>query len=191
MKSRSARGIAEAIASGSVTREDRFLQTKFTFKRGQDHRLPYDPNASIATQVEQSLTSSLKHLGVAIIDSYLLHGPTHQSDLTENDWEAWRAMESMHDSGRVRRLGVSNFVLEQLQDLHREARVKPSFVQNRCYAERAWDRRIRQFCAANKIIYQGFSLFTANRAAMAHPELDKIARLHAHRWAFRVDRPAF
>ena len=53
---------------------------------------------------------------------------------------------------------------------------QPSFVQNRCYAARSWDRRIRQFCAAHGMVYQGFSLLTANRAALAHPELDRIAK---------------
>src|SRR3954466_11427044 len=46
-------GVAAAIQSGLVTRADLFLQTKFTFQRGQDQRLPYDPRAPIAAQVEQ------------------------------------------------------------------------------------------------------------------------------------------
>src|SRR5215471_4563257 len=45
------RGIAAAISRGQVTRDELFLQTKFTFRRGQDHRLPYDPSAPIAAQV--------------------------------------------------------------------------------------------------------------------------------------------
>ena len=54
--------------SGLVRRDDLFLQTKYTFQDGQDHRLPYDPDAPIAKQVEQSFASSLEHLGVATID---------------------------------------------------------------------------------------------------------------------------
>src|SRR5262245_36644415 len=46
--------IREAVAAGLVAREALFLQTKFTFRRGQDHRLPYDPDAPVALQVEQS-----------------------------------------------------------------------------------------------------------------------------------------
>src|SRR3954464_10588465 len=53
------RAVAEAVTGGLVAREDLFLQTKFTFRRGQDHRLPYDPGAPITTQVEQSFASSL------------------------------------------------------------------------------------------------------------------------------------
>src|SRR6266436_2477652 len=44
--------IAAAMARILVSRDELFLQTKFTFQRGQDHRLPYDSNASIATQFE-------------------------------------------------------------------------------------------------------------------------------------------
>ena len=167
--------IAAAIASGLVVREDLFLQTKFTFQSGQDHRLPYDPAAAIPTQVEQSFASSLEHLGTEFIDSYLLHGPTQRIGLAPDDWSAWRAMEVIHESGRARQLGVSNVTLGQLQSLCQEARVRPRFIQNRCYAVRSWDRRIREFCAANDVIYQGFSLLTANRDLMARPELVRIA----------------
>ena len=170
--------IAAAIESGLVVRDDLFLQTKFTFQSGQDHRLPYDPAASIPTQVEQSFASSLEHLGTEFIDSYVLHGPTQRIGLAPDDWAAWRAMEVIHDSGRVRQLGVSNVTLEQLRSLCQEARVRPHFVQNRCYAVRSWDRHIREYCAANDLIYQGFSLLTANRNAMARPELVRIAECH-------------
>src|SRR5215475_11304758 len=56
--------IGAAIASRHVSRDDLFVQTKFTFRRGQDHRLPYDPHAPIPNQVSQSFASSLEHLGV-------------------------------------------------------------------------------------------------------------------------------
>ena len=170
--------IAASIESGLMVREDLFLQTKFTFQSGQDHRLPYDPAASLTTQVEQSFASSLEHLRTEFIDSYVLHGPTQRIGLTPDDWAAWRAMEMIHDSGRARVLGVSNVTLEQLRSLCREARIRPRFVQNRCYAVRSWDRLIREFCAANDMIYQGFSLLTGNREVMARPEIVQIAKRH-------------
>jgi diketogulonate reductase-like aldo/keto reductase len=169
---------AAAMAAGLVTRNDLFLQTKFTFRTGQDHRLPYDPKAPIRQQVEQSFAGSLEHLGTRVIDSYLLHGPTQRSGLAAADWEAWRAMEAVYESGRARLLGVSNVTLEQLQRLCEQARVPPRFVQNRCFASRGWDRAIREFCGARGMAYQGFSLLTANRDALAHPELARIARRH-------------
>ena len=170
--------VAASIRSGVVSRDDLFLQTKFTFQEGQDHRLPFDPQAPIPVQVEQSFASSLEHLGVERIDSYVLHGPSQAAGLGEDDWAAWRAMEAIHDSGRARLLGVSNVSLEQLEQLCREARVRPRFVQNRCFAVRGWDRRVREFCASHQIVYQGFSLLTANREVLAHPEIARIARHH-------------
>src|SRR5664279_5372240 len=56
-------GLAAAYRAGVATRDELFLQTKFTYQRGQDHRLPYDPAASHSVQVAQSMASSLEHLG--------------------------------------------------------------------------------------------------------------------------------
>jgi diketogulonate reductase-like aldo/keto reductase len=170
--------VAQAIGRGLLTRRDLFLQTKFTFRPGQDRRLPYDPAAPIATQVEQSFASSCGHLGTDVIDSYVLHGPTLDEGLAADDWEAWRAMEAIHDRGRARLLGVSNVTLEQLRALCDGARVRPRFVQNRCYAVEGWDAAVRAFCAARGIVYQGFSLLTANRRLLSHPQLVGIASRH-------------
>jgi diketogulonate reductase-like aldo/keto reductase len=170
--------VSEAIRSGSVARSDLFLQTKFTFRRGQDHRLPYDPQAPIASQVEQSFASSLDHLGTDVIDSYLLHGPSQGVGLGPADWEAWRAMEALHQSGRVRLIGISNVTVDQLEQLCEGARIPPRIVQNRCYASQGWDRRVRAVCSANGITYEGFSLLTANRGVLANPVVAGIAARH-------------
>ena len=172
------RGIEDAVKSGLVAHDDLFLQTKFTHRRGQDHRLPYDPAAPIADQVAQSFARSLENLGLDTIDSFVLHGPTSRTGLGPDDWAAWRAMEAIHASGRARLLGISNVTLEQLQSLCNEARVRPHFVQNRCYAVQGWDRRIRRFCAANGAVYQGFSLLTANPNVTAHRETIRIGERH-------------
>lgn len=167
--------LAEAYASGLVNREDLFLQTKFTLPRGQDHRIPYDPRASLGEQVRQSVESSLKHLGTDCIDSLVLHGPAGPSGLTDDDREMWGVMESLQREGVVRHLGMSNVSLEQLQLFHETAEIKPRFVQNRCFAATGWDRAIRRFCEDNGITYQGFSLLTANRGVWSDPGLQAMA----------------
>lgn len=162
-------GIAGAVAAGIVKREGLFLQTKFTYVRGQDHRLPYDPKADLTTQVRQSFESSLSHLGVDSLDSYVLHGPSSGDGLSSSDREVWRAMEELHTAGRTRLLGVSNVSLDQLEELWEHARVPPAFVQNRCFARNGWDHHVRAFCRANGAVYQGFSLLTANVRELRHP----------------------
>ncbi len=167
--------LAEAFARKLVRREDLWLQTKFTHLGGQDQRLPYDPDAPVSTQVEQSFAKSLEHLGVEKIDSLVLHGPSLRNRLAPEDLEAWFAMEALQKAGKTAVVGVSNVSLAQLEEVCAKGSVKPSYVQNRCYASDRWDGRVRAFCKKNGIVYQGFSLLTANRDEVASSAVKKIA----------------
>ncbi len=172
-------GVGEALAAayraGLVTRADVFLQTKFTYVRGQDHRLPYDPAAAIPTQVAQSMASSLEHLGTDRVDSYVLHGPASGRDWTDDDVDAWAAMVRERDLGHTRWLGVSNVSLRHLVQMEATGAERPAFVQNRCYARFGWDRAVRGFCVERGIVYQGFSLLTANPEVLQHPLVAQLA----------------
>lgn len=167
--------LRDAFASGVVERDEIFLQTKFTYARGQDHRLPYDANAPLATQVEQSFASSLEHLRVESLDAYLLHGPSSYPVLSDADRDTWRAMEALHKSGRVASLGISNVLIAQLEDLYAKASVKPAIVQNRTFTMPHADAAVRTFCSEHDIAYEGFSLLTAVPHVLAHPTLRSIA----------------
>ncbi|MBI4367805.1 MAG: aldo/keto reductase, partial [Candidatus Omnitrophica bacterium] len=159
--------VGEALAG--IRREDLFLQSKYTYPQGQDQRLPYDPHADFATQVKSSFASSLGHLHTDYLDSYLLHGPMDMNGITEPDWEVWAAMEELQTSGKTKVIGVSNVGLRHLKELCENVKIKPAMVQNRCYAIRGWDREVREYCLQNKIVYQGFSLLTANVQVLASP----------------------
>jgi len=168
-------GLAAAYAAGVVARPDVFLQTKFTYQPGQDHRLPYDPEARLAVQVAQSLASSLEHLGTDYVDSYVLHGPASASGWTNSDGEGWEAMCNQRDAGRTRFLGVSNVSLQHLEHMTAAHEEGPRFVQNRCYARLKWDSDVREFCRERGILYQGFSLLTANVEVLTHPQVVDLA----------------
>jgi len=165
-----------ALAKQGITRDQLFLQTKFTPVSGQDHRTPYDSTAAIAEQVAQSFESSLEHLHTDYIDSFILHGPYGRWELEEEDWEVWGALEKLYQAGRVKMIGVSNVQTLQLQLLCELANVKPMIVQNRCYAALRWDHAVREICRAHHVVYQGFSLLTANRGVLHDPEIDAIAK---------------
>ncbi len=166
--------VAKAIADGVVRRDELFLQTKFTYIDGQDHRLPYDAKADHATQVQQSFATSLEHLQTDAIDSYVLHGPLRRRGLDPIDIEVWQAMEAIHASGKTLALGISNAALDQVEELWDRAKVRPSFVQNRCFARTGWDRDVRAFCREHGIVYQGFSLLTANAAELGQRAFHQI-----------------
>ena len=167
-------GLAAAHRAGVAARAELFLQTKFTYQRGQDHRLPYDPASRLSVQVAQSLASSLEHLGTDYVDSFVLHGPAGY-EWNEADAEVWEAMVRERDAGRTRLLGVSNVSLLHLEQMAAAHAEVPAFVQNRCFARLGWDREVRRFCRERKIIYQGFSLLTANPEAVHHPIVAKLA----------------
>ena len=168
-------GLAAVYRAGVVSRADLFLQTKFTYQPGQDHRLPYDPEAELATQVAQSMQSSLEHLGTDHVDSYVLHGPASGHGWTEYDAEVWTAMGKERAAGRTRLLGVSNVSLRHLMHMEASGAETPAFVQNRCFARLGWDRDVRAFCSDRKIVYQGFSLLTANPEVLHHPVIARLA----------------
>jgi diketogulonate reductase-like aldo/keto reductase len=169
-------GLKKFLQSGRCLREHIFLQSKFTYARGQDHRKPFDDNAPFATQVEQSVASSLIHLDVEYLDSLVLHGPYDSQGIGPEDLEVWAAMEKQFKRRSAHFLGVSNVSPSQLTDLYEQAEIKPTFVQNRCFASRGWDAEVRKICRDRGMVYQGFSLLTANARELAHPTVQAIAQ---------------
>jgi diketogulonate reductase-like aldo/keto reductase len=166
----------QALENNGIKRDTLFVQTKFTPVGGQGGQPPYDPYADLTTQVNQSFNSSLAHLCTPYVDSYVLHAPYSRRGLSAADWEVWAAMENLYHLGETKLIGVSNITADQLAELCEKANTKPMVVQNRCFAALGWDREVRQICRTYSVIYQGFSLLTANREVFVYPEILRIAR---------------
>lgn len=157
-----------------LQRSDLFLQTKYTSYSGQDpKRVPYDHTAPIEDQVKQSLEVSLKNLHTDYLDSLVMHSPFNT---VEQTMEAYRVMESFVDEGKVLRLGISNcYDFDFFTAIYNQARIKPTVLQNRFYAESNFDTELRKFCREKGIWYQSFWTLTANRHALALPEVKQLA----------------
>jgi diketogulonate reductase-like aldo/keto reductase len=166
-------GIAATLGDG-LTRDDLYLQTKFTPLSGQDpQRIPYDAEAPIPEQVAQSCEVSLFNLRTDRLDCVVLHSPLPTSRQT---LEAWQAMEALVDCGKAGQLGISNcYQLRQLESLYREARIKPAVLQNRFHADTRYDHDIRVYCRKHNIIYQSFWTLTANPHILAHGTVIALA----------------
>ncbi|MBP9708709.1 MAG: aldo/keto reductase [Oligoflexales bacterium] len=160
-------GVGDALLRAykelDICREDLFIQTKFTFADGQDHRKPYNVDDPYEVQVRSSVNSSLKHLHTNYLDSLILHGPYSQEGICEEDKVVWRAMETLCRDGIIKKIGISNMSLSQLEEIYKFAEIKPKFAQIRCFAARKWERKLRDFCRDHQITFQGFSLLTANK----------------------------
>jgi diketogulonate reductase-like aldo/keto reductase len=169
-------GVAASLKEG-LTRADLYLQTKFTSLSGQDpKRIPYDPKASLADQITQSVAASLKNLQTDYLDCVLLHSPMPTMTQTQS---AWRTLETFVDTGQVRQLGISNcYNRVDLERLYETARIKPAIIQNRFYPETNYDRDIRAFCDQSQIIYQSFWTLSANPHVLAHKTITALASVH-------------
>ncbi|CAD7949284.1 unnamed protein product [Amoebophrya sp. A120] len=170
------KALREVFEEKLCSREDVWIQTKFTSLDGQDkNRIPYDKNAPLDEQVAQSVEVSRKNLGIEVIDSLVLHGPVKgRADLTMT---AWRAMETAVDEGKVRFLGASNiYDLDFFQYLFKEAKHKPIVLQNRFYSDTGFDRELRSFCQEHGIRYQSFWTLTANPGLMGSPPVQSLAQ---------------
>lgn len=109
---RNERGVGDALRASAVPQQELFVTTKVW---NDDIR---------AGRVEKAFEHSLKLLGLEYIDLYLLHWPIRGRSV-----EAWRAMERLLHAGRVRAIGVSNFMIPHLDELLAAAEVVPAVNQ--------------------------------------------------------------
>ena len=175
-------GIRRALSEDKISRDDLFIQTKFTSVNGQDpNKMPYNPNASISEQVHASIRSSLRNLRPSAeesssestyLDCLVLHSPLPTMAQT---LEAWRAAEA-YVPHRIRYLGISNTSLGVLEQLYDAVEYKPAIVQNRFYPNTHFDTSLRAFCAENSVIYQSFWTLSANPKIVHSPEVGLVAK---------------
>jgi 2,5-diketo-D-gluconate reductase A len=107
-------GVGAAIAASSLPREEVFVTTKlWNAQQGHDSTLA-------------AFEVSLRRLGLEYVDLYLIHWPVPSADLFV---ETWRAFERIHEEGRARTIGVSNFRIEDLERLDDETGTRPTVNQ--------------------------------------------------------------
>ena len=174
-------GIRRALSEDRISRDDLFIQTKFTSVNGQDpQKMPYNPAASVSEQVHTSIKSSLQNIRpsaenssseLTYLDCLVLHSPLPTMAQT---LEAWRAAET-YVPHNIRYLGISNVTLSILEQLYDSAKVKPAMVQNRFYHSTKFDFSIRTFCAERSIIYQSFWTLSANPKIVHGSEVGHVA----------------
>ena len=107
-------GVGQGIADAGIPREEVFVGTKL---RGSDQG--YD-------STRKALDASLNRLGLDYVDLYLIHWPLPRLDQYA---ESWRAMAEMLDEGKIRAVGVSNFLPEHFDRLAAESSVVPAVNQ--------------------------------------------------------------
>jgi len=169
--------ISELNEHHGIVREELYIQTKFTSVDGQDpDNIPYDPDAPLKEQVEQSFSQSLKNLGTAYVDSLVLHSPL---GTFESTIEVWNAMEQIYNNKGCRQLGISNcYWIPVIEQLWNESNIKPSVLQNRFCDDTGHDKDLRDWCNKAGIKYQSFWTLTANPDILKHETVKQLASKH-------------
>mmetsp|Transcript_23222 Transcript_23222/g.39702 ORF Transcript_23222/g.39702 Transcript_23222/m.39702 type:complete len:373 (-) Transcript_23222:243-1361(-) len=157
-----------------LSREDFFLQTKFTSVQGQDrNNIPYDASLKLESQVRQSVFASLRNLKTDYIDSFLMHSPMETMDDT---MRVWRVLEELVGDGKIKQLGISNcYDPAKFYRLHQQSKIKPKVLQNRFHKEKNFDVELRNICRKLGVEYQSFWTLTANRNALGSSKWKEIA----------------
>lgn len=165
----------EILKNDGISRDDIFIQTKFTPLRGQDpNKIPYDKNATLEKQVEQSFKVSQNNLKTTYLDSLVLHSPL---DSHENNMKVWRALEKIYKENGTKQIGISNcYSLDVLKFIFNNSEIKPSVIQNRFYKDTDYDKELRKWCLDNEIIYQSFWTLTANPHILSSAEIKDLSR---------------
>ena len=180
------RGRASGERHRRVRRDPRasalFLQTKFTYRDGQDHRLPYDPDAPLATQVAQSFASLARAPRRRPLDSLRAARPVAARRPRP------RGSRGVARDGGARRRGPGRRARHQQRRRRAGRRARRGSRRSsrrscRTAATRArgWDVAVRALCREHGIIYQGFSLLTANRNVLASPRSARSRSVTARR----------
>lgn len=154
-------GVGQAIREGiketGISREDLFITSK-----AWNSDLGYE--STIAAYEE-----SLNKLGLSYLDLYLIHWPV------ENKYkEAWRALETLYKEGKVRAIGVSNFQVHHLQDLLKDAEIKPMINQVE-YHPRLTQMEVKTFCHSNNIQLEAWSPLMQGQL-LDHPTLTDLSK---------------
>lgn len=151
-------GIREGIKEAGISREDLFITSKVW-----NADLGYE--STIA-----AYEASLKRLDVDYLDLYLIHWPVEGKYK-----EAWRALEYLYKEGRVKAIGVSNFQVHHLQDLLKDAEIKPVINQIELHPYLSQEK-VREFCKENDIQVEALSPLMAGNGLLENDILKEIAK---------------
>ena len=166
-------GVRNAIASG-LKREDIFVTTKVR----AEHK-SYD-------SASKSINESLAKLKLDYIDLMLIHSPQPWSNFRAGDYfegnvEAWRALEDAHKAGKIRAIGVSNFLQKDLENIFKNCSVKPMVNQVLCHiGNTPFD--LIEYCKTQGLLVEAYS-------PIAHGELLKDERIVKMAQKYGVSAP--
>lgn len=157
--------VGEGLRKSAFPREELFVVSKvWNTERGYE-------------RTKAAFEASLERLGLDYLDLYLIHWPANRKQFGDEaesiNAQTWRALEDLYAEGRVRAIGVSNFLPHHLEALARTARVLPMVNQIECHP--GWlQLPVVEYCHEHDIVVEAWSPL-GRRAVLDHPVLREVA----------------
>ena len=163
------RGIGEAIRTCGIARNKLFITTKVAAEH-KDYQ-----------SAAKGIDGSLKAMGLDYIDLMIIHSPqpwmeVNQSDnrYFEGNLEAWRALTDAYKAGKLRSIGVSNFLKEDIDNIWNNAQVKPMVNQVLCHISNT-PLDLIEYCQSKGIVMEAYSP-VAHGEALRIPAIAEMAK---------------
>ncbi|WP_240419969.1 aldo/keto reductase [Paenibacillus periandrae] len=160
-------GVGEGIRSCGVTREELFITTKVAAE-AKNH-----------DSVTQSIDESLVKMGLDYIDLLIIHSPQpwkefrEENRYFEENKEVWKAMEDAYKTGKVKAIGLSNFLQDDIENILASCKIKPMVNQILAHVSNT-PLELIEFCQKNDILVEAYSPI-AHGAILDHTEVKVIA----------------
>lgn len=145
------RGVGEGIRQSGIARKEIFLTTKIA----AEHK-SYESAA-------RSIDESLSKLGLSYIDLMIIHSPQPWKEVNQSanrylaeNREVWHALEDAYEAGKVRAIGVSNFLQGDIENILQSAKIKPMVNQILCHIANT-PLELIDWCASRGILTEAYS----------------------------------
>lgn len=163
------RGVGEGVRTSGFDRDKIFVTTKVAAEH-KDYKSAAD-----------GIDESLRKMGLDYIDMMIIHSPqpwieVNQSDdrYIEGNRQAWRALEDAYKAGKLRAIGISNFLMEDINNLWEAAEIKPMVNQVLCHISNT-PLDLINYCQDKGIIMEAYSP-VAHGEAMKNPKIAEMAK---------------
>lgn len=163
-------GVGQAVKDSGLKREEVFITSKlWNTERGYDKAMA-------------AFEKTLAELGTDYLDLYLIHWPANEKQFGQEaaalNLDTWRAFEDLYKAGKIKAIGVSNFMPNHLEALLAQAEIKPMVNQIEVHPGWPQTEAIR-YCQRNDILVEAWAPL-GEAAALSNPVLAKIAAKYDH-----------
>lgn len=170
-------GVGKAIRKSNIARQDLFITSKIAAE-AKTYQEAYD-----------SINETLNKMGLDYLDLMIIHSPQPWQEFRDDNRyfkenkEVWKALETAYQEGKVKAIGVSNFLKDDLENILNSCQIKPMVNQILTHISNTKTELIK-FCKENDILVEAYSpiahgaiLKNENIIAMANKYNVSVARL--------------